>query len=103
MTDRELLEAAARAEGITLVPYTWDKGTGWEHEGFTIAGEGPNEWNPIEDNGQALRKDAERYRTVRSLWFDHRIVQKWHGEELDAAIDAIIDAAIRAGSAGGES
>jgi hypothetical protein len=55
MTDRELLEAAGRAAGLTLIPYTWNRGTGWDHDGFTLAGEGPDEWNPLEDDGQALR------------------------------------------------
>ena len=56
MSDRELLELAAKAAGIALVPYTWDKGSPWgEHEGFTVAGEGPNEWNPLTDDGDALR------------------------------------------------
>ena len=55
MTDRELLELAAKAAGIDLIPYTWFKGTGWDHEGFTLAGEGPDEWNPLEDDGAALR------------------------------------------------
>ena len=54
-TDRELLELAAKAAGIAVIPYTWNKGTGWDHEGFTLAGEGPYEWNPIEDDGDALR------------------------------------------------
>ena len=53
--DRELLEMAAKACGITLIPYTWNKGTGWDHEGFTEAGKGPDEWNPLEDDGSALR------------------------------------------------
>ncbi len=56
MSDRELLELAAKAAGIVLVPYTWDKGSPWgEHEGFTVSGEGPNEWNPLTDDGDALR------------------------------------------------
>ncbi len=55
MTDRELLEAAAKAAGLVLVPYTWNKGTGWDHEGFTVAGEGPNEWNPLESDEAAFR------------------------------------------------
>jgi hypothetical protein len=56
MTDRELIEAAAKAAGIELVAYTWDKGAPWGcHEGFTVAGEGPNEWNPLVDDGDALR------------------------------------------------
>ena len=55
MTDRELLEKAAMAAGLTVIPYTWNKGTGWDHEGFTLAGQGPDEWNPLEDDGDALR------------------------------------------------
>jgi hypothetical protein len=56
MTDRELLEAAAKAAGISLEPYTWDKGAPWgEHEGFTVVGSGRREWNPLIDDGDALR------------------------------------------------
>ena len=55
MTDRELLEAAAKAACIALIPYIWNKGTGWDYEGFTISGEGQDEWNPLEDDGDALR------------------------------------------------
>ncbi len=54
MTDRELLELAAKAAGIDLIPYTWSKGTGWDHDGFTRAGHGDMEWNPLEDNGDSL-------------------------------------------------
>jgi hypothetical protein len=53
---RELLEAAAKAAGISLEPYTWDKGAPWgEHEGFTVVGSGRREWNPLTDDGDALR------------------------------------------------
>jgi hypothetical protein len=56
MTDLELLEAAAKAAGIALVPYTWDKGAPWgEHQGFTVQDQGPDEWDPLTDDGQALR------------------------------------------------
>ena len=55
MTDRELLTLAAKAAGIALVPHTWDKGSPWgEHEGFTVAGEGPNEWSPLESSEEAF-------------------------------------------------
>ena len=54
-SDLALLEAAAKAAGIDLIPYTWDKGAPWgEHQGFTVAGQGPNEWNPLEDNDAAF-------------------------------------------------
>ena len=53
--DRKLLEAAAKAAGIALVPYIWDKCSPWGgREGFTVAGEGPNEWNPLESSGEAF-------------------------------------------------
>jgi hypothetical protein len=56
MNDLELLKLAARAAKVTLVPYTWDKGAPWgEHHGFTVADQGPEEWNPLQDDGQALR------------------------------------------------
>lgn len=54
-TDLELLGAAGKAAGIALVPYTWNKGTNFSHDGFTVADEGPDEWNPLEDDGEALR------------------------------------------------
>ncbi len=56
MTDKELIQLAAKAAGITLVPYTWNKGTGWDHEGFYVAGDrSGSEWNPIENDGDAFR------------------------------------------------
>ena len=55
MSDRELLELAAKAAGLSVIPYTWNKGTGWDHDGFTLAGCGGEEWNPLEDDGDALR------------------------------------------------
>ena len=55
MTDQEQLQAAAKAAGLVLVPYTWNAGSGWDHEGFTVAGEGPNEWNPLERDDDAFR------------------------------------------------
>jgi hypothetical protein len=59
MTDHQRLEAAAKAAGIALEPYTSDKAAPWgEHPGFTVAGEGPDEWNPLADDGQALRLAA---------------------------------------------
>ena len=55
MIDKQLIANAAKAAGIVLVPYTWNKGAGWGHEGFTVAGEGPNEWNPLESDEAAFR------------------------------------------------
>ena len=56
-TDRELLELAAKAAGTVLIPYTW---TGWDHDGFTAVGLGGYEWNPLDDDGQALQLAVKR-------------------------------------------
>lgn len=54
--DRELLQLAAKAAGVKLLPHTWDKGAPWgSHNGFILDGGGPSEWNPIENDGDALR------------------------------------------------
>lgn len=59
MSDKNLIQAAAKAAGISLVPYTWDKGSPWGgREGFTVAGEWPNEWKPAgEQRGSVLAGD----------------------------------------------
>jgi hypothetical protein len=46
MTDRELLEAAAKAAGVKLAPtgFAWDDATAEMVE-----------WNPLQDDGDALR------------------------------------------------
>ncbi len=55
-TDRELLEKAARAAGIELAP------RGWVDEYGAVIGyerEGPIRWNPLTDDGDALRLAVE--------------------------------------------
>ena len=62
MTDRELLELAAKAAGIKWLPATTEKGIELEPKfglWLVIDGE-PNEyqrrrWNPLTDDGDALR------------------------------------------------
>lgn len=54
MTDRELLELAAKAAGKDLTQWKWLRGGGfWWHddEGFITS----NKWNPLEVDGDALR------------------------------------------------
>lgn len=77
MTDQELLTAAAKAADIYIIPYTWDKGAPWgEHDGFIVGDEGPDEWNPLEDDAQALRLAAKLY-----LWEAVRMAHRLVGEE----------------------
>jgi hypothetical protein len=64
MTDRELLELAAKAAGMTVLPYDepWPSGAkGWFYNEagaaglFYSAGPAPQRWNPLADDGDALR------------------------------------------------
>ena len=49
--DRELLELAAKAEGIGRDVSQWVDGRGF----FLAAGDGSGYWNPLADDGDALR------------------------------------------------
>ena len=54
MTDLELLKLSADAVGVDVEPYTWNDGTGYDHEGYRLVGTAEGEWNPLEDSEQAL-------------------------------------------------
>lgn len=54
MTDLELLKLSADAAGVDVEPYTWNDGTGYDHEGYRLVGTVEDEWNPLEDSEQAL-------------------------------------------------
>lgn len=53
MTDRELLELAAKAAGIKL--YVWNDFNGVEHYASLDAKPYGAIWNPLKDDGDALR------------------------------------------------
>jgi hypothetical protein len=53
MTNRELLEAAAKAAGIELLGTSWGMSSDGEFLGFAVAGR--KTWNPLTDGGDALR------------------------------------------------
>lgn len=100
-TDRELLEAAAKAAGIELVPYTWDKGSPWgEHAGFTVQGKGPDEWNPLEDDAGALRlavRLREKFGTDIAACFGIGRFLEWETDPYAATRRAIVRAAAEIG------
>jgi len=52
MTDKELLELAAKAAGYSTDPYFDGEYMGANRYEYT---EGPNAWNPLTDDGDALR------------------------------------------------
>jgi len=52
MTDRELLELAAKAVGIRITE--WGEPDYYSHREGEVAYSGGMEWNPLTDNGDAL-------------------------------------------------
>lgn len=60
MTDRELLEAAAKAAGIELGV--------WTAYGHYVGGLEGHVWNPLKDDGDALRLAVKLQ--LNELWFD---------------------------------
>ena len=104
MTDRELLEMAAKAAGVSVVRGYFGCGECWLTE---KAGFGLTPWNPITDDGDALRlavrlslvinnrhrKALVEDREGKQFWEDHE------GDELAATRRAIVRAAAAIGSA----
>lgn len=79
MTDRELLEAAARAGGIVGEYESWCMAYGGFNEGIRQVLNGKKcqrPWNPLTDDGDALRLAVERRIDVL-----HRVVD---GERVEA-------------------
>ena len=69
MTDRELLEAAARAADM---PYAWN--TGAELMLHTLPDATALYWRPLDDDGDALRLAVKLHFTLR-LYMGHACVQ----------------------------
>jgi len=82
MTDRELLELAARAAGLDI---EWQP-SGWAHDNET-----GREWNPIIDDGDALRLAVHlRLIIAWDRWNDNDYVCIRHrdlNEEIGIQID----------------
>lgn len=111
MTDRELLELAAKAAGKYGV---------WDGSVFVLDSPGPTEcsaWDPISDDGDALRlavdlcitpefqkgKDSvfTGYETIKSLrrTYHSPIIEKFNGDPYAATRRAIVRAAAEIGRA----
>jgi len=79
MTDRELLELAARAVGAKA--YEWLVGPEWELGDAVFVvnfGNGREAWNPLDNDGDALRLAVNLRLTVKIE--DHEIeVFNWEG------------------------
>ena len=69
MTDKELLELAAKAAG-----YTWK----WNADSLVIEDEAWHEWNPLTDDGDALRLSV-KLKIAVTYPEDDFYVRVWYG------------------------
>ena len=70
MNDRELLELAAKAASINF--YTPEGGdTPWCGRGFYLRG--CVVWNPLEDDGDALRLAVQLFRNIHFWYFENSV------------------------------
>lgn len=70
MNDRELLELAAKAAGIDF--YTPEGGdTPWCGRGFYLRG--CVVWNPLKDDGDALRLAVQLFRDIHFWYFENSV------------------------------
>jgi hypothetical protein len=63
MTDRELLESAARAAGYVLLT----NGQAYSQDA------GNFDWNPLTDDGDALRLAVHMFRDIHFWYFDNSV------------------------------
>jgi hypothetical protein len=75
MTDRELLELAAKAIGLELMQFELEDGC-FEGAFRTTSGY----WNPLTDYGDALRL-AAKLRIAKTYPFGENCVRCWYGDE----------------------
>jgi hypothetical protein len=105
VTDRELLELAAKAAGIDLEWREWRTGRIAEfgiikytrHEGFWIGGK---QWNPLTDDGDALRLAVKILYCdqVGAIWAEVNAMRhKSFEDEVAATRRAIVRAAAEIG------
>ena len=86
MTDRELLEQAAKAAGIKVKGYFEDEPTLLIKPGIRLP---PARWNPLTDDGDALRLAVTLYLSIKIFrpTFDDfeapGMVEIWHDNGTD--------------------
>lgn len=106
-TDRALLELAAKAAGISHLLGAWfDDG---RQAGFLSGrlGNGRSVWNPLTDDGDALRLavklrvlvDVNHAAGALVMWHLRSLVEPWGDDPYAAARRAIVRAAAEIGKA----
>ncbi|MDB5777590.1 MAG: hypothetical protein JWP38_3723 [Herbaspirillum sp.] len=101
MSDRELIERAARAAGLKHLTEWSDKITDWDsqHHGRpALHSNGPggqcNSWNPLNDDGDALRLAVKLDIIVRQKFAMVTAEYPWVDEELNnrkALCEGVLD------------
>ena len=79
MTDRELLELAAKAARVPL----WKYGDPWRDgadSGGLLHAHGRSLWNPLTDDGDALRLAVK-------LMIDIRLFERFDSDHMDCLVD----------------
>ena len=101
-TDRELLELAAKAAGIELISWTNMYDACDEIGGRFITQPRGEPWNPLEDDGDALRLAVKLGLFTGPEFFHFRSLERFAGQDADdytANRRAIVRAAAEIGSA----
>ena len=101
-TDRELLELAAKAAGIELISWTNMYDACDEIGGRFITRPRGEPWNPLEDDGDALRLAVKLGLFTGPEFFHFRSLERFAGQDADdytANRRAIVRAAAEIGSA----
>ena len=101
MADRELLELAAKAAGIEITPHPNAKTA--RNLVFTVGGKN---WNPLTDDGDALRLAVKLGITIMfdcsSVWCEqYGVLEHHNGDPFAATRRAIVRAAAEIGRASG--
>lgn len=112
MTDRELLELAAKAAGLKIIK--WGKSDYYSHRDGEVAyvcATGQNdpwgdEWQPLNDDGDALRLAVKLFLTVEVEDGFSEAISEWssnieahNGDSCAATRRAIVKAAAKIGRA----
>ena len=107
MTDRELLELAAKAAGMNTRPFATNSVTLWHEQ----SPQDVTAWNPLTDDGDALRLsvqckiDVKHYDVYVVAWWDNYFGTgkiTYDGDPCAATRRAIVLAAAEIGKQGGD-
>lgn len=95
MTDRDLLELAAKAAGWDTNPWTWSERA--EAFRYCVGGDWV-EWNPLTNDGDALRLAVKLRMCVLVKTFPHAVVLEVYNGETQSSRGTLADVRFDAGN-----